>query len=396
MGRRTVKAGNRLIHLLDDVIYDRGRPRPFLAAGLRTAALVYEKALRWRAWYDRHHRRLPVRLPCRVISVGNLTLGGTGKTPFCLYLAKLLHDAGCRVAIVSRGYRSTAERTGAVIEPDRPGALCAQRYGDEPVLMARRLAPRSIPILVGGDRVASGRQALMRFQPDVLLLDDGFQHRRLARDLDIVLLDGTKPIGNGYLLPRGPLREPTSALSRAHILIMTRCPPHMDGDPAAGPGRRLAAVLPALVGKPVFASRHRAVGREWVAVGSSSGPRSEPLNLTDLKGRPVLGFAGIARNEIFRQTLTKLGADVRAWSAFRDHHRYRAADLAYLTHTGQQAGAVALVTTDKDRVRIPDGWIRQLPLMVVGVRIEFNDDAEAFERLVFDKLRLIDHREVSP
>ena len=396
MGRRTVNAGNRLIHLLDDVIYDQGHPRPFINAGLRTAALVYEGALRLRARYYRRHRRLPVRLPCRVVSIGNLSLGGTGKTPFCLYLAKLIHDAGYRVAIISRGYRSTAERAGAVIEPDRPGALCAQRLGDEPVLMARRLAPRSIPILVGGDRVASGRRALARFQPDVILLDDGFQHRRLARDLDIVLLDGTKPIGNGYLLPRGPLREPTSALSRAHILIRTRCPRHMDGNPAAGPGRRLTPVLPALAGKPVFTSRHRAVGREYVAVGSSTGPPSRPLNLTDLQGLPVHGFAGIARNETFRQSLTELGADIRAWSAFRDHHHYQAADLAHLARTGQRTGAVALVTTDKDRVRIPDGWIRQLPLMVVGVRIEFNDDAEAFERLVFDKLGLIDRREVRP
>lgn len=379
-----------------DVIYERGRPRPFIGAGLRTAALFYEGALRLRARYDLHHRRVPVKLPCRVVSVGNLALGGTGKTPFCLYLAKLIHDTGYRVAIVSRGYRSAAEKTGAVIEPHRPGALCAQRYGDEPVLMAHRLAPRSIPILVGGDRVASGRRALARFQPDVILLDDGFQHRRLARDLDIVLLDGTKPFGNGYLLPRGPLREPTRALSRAHILILTRCPPTMAGDPVPGPGRRLTQMRPDLADKPLFASRHRAVGREYVAVGPSSGSRSGPLNLTDLKGLPVLAFAGIARNETFRQTLADLGADIRAWSGFRDHHHYRSADLANLARAGQRAGAVALVTTDKDRVRIPDGWIRHLPLMVVGVRIDFIDAAEAFERLVFASLGLIDRREASP
>jgi tetraacyldisaccharide 4'-kinase len=306
----------------------------------------------------------------------------------------LIHDAGYRVAIISRGYRSTAEKAGAVIEPHRSLTLCPRRFGDEPVLMARLLAPRPIPILVGGDRVASGRRALARFQPDVILLDDGFQHRRLARDLDIVLLDGAKPFGNGYLLPRGPLREPISALARAHILILTRCPPHMVDDTRSGPERRWT---PELADKPLFASRHQVVGREYVAVGSSSGPRSGPLDLTDLKGLPVLAFAGIARNEIFRQTLVELGAEIRAWMGFRDHHYYRAADLAHLTRVGQRAGAVALVTTDKDRVRIPDGWIRQLPLMVVGVRIAFPDeDAEAFERLVFACLDLVDRREVRP
>ncbi len=394
MGSRAIKGGERLRHLLTDVMYDRETRRPVIGAGLRAAALVYEGALRLRARYERHHRRLPVRLPCRVISVGNLTVGGTGKTPFCLYLAKLIHNAGCRVAIITRGYRSTAEKVGAVIEPDQPGAPCVQHYGDEPLLMARLLAPRSIPILVGGDRVASGRRALAQFRPDVILLDDGFQHRRLARDLDIVLLDGAKPFGNGYLLPRGPLREPIKSLARAHVLILTRCPLPMADDPRSGPEKRWT---PDLIDKPLFASRHQVVGREYVAIGSSSGSRSRPLNLADLKGLPVLAFAGIARNEIFRQTLVDLGAEIRAWMRFRDHHPYRASDLANLTRVGQRAGAVALVTTDKDRVRIPDGWIRQLPLMVVGVRIAFfDDDAEAFKRLVFARLGLSDRREVCP
>jgi tetraacyldisaccharide 4'-kinase len=319
-------------------------------------------------------------------------LGGTGKTPLCIYLARLIHDAGCRVAIISRGYRGGAEKTGAVIESGPATFSKARWVGDEPALMARLLAPRPIPILVGRDRIASGRRALARFQPEVVLLDDGFQHHRLARDLDIVLLDGENPLGNGHLLPRGPLREPPSALARADILVLTRCPPEAAGKQAAAARRRRVWTKNGLAAKPLFASQHRPVARERLVPCPTGGPRSRPLDLAMLKDLPVLAFAGIARSETFRRTVIDLGADLRGWLSFRDHHPYRADDLDGMAREGRKRGAVALVTTDKDRLRIHDPWIRKLPLLVIGVRIDFGDASDAFQRRVFQKLALGDHR----
>ncbi|MBL0715844.1 MAG: tetraacyldisaccharide 4'-kinase [Desulfosarcina sp.] len=392
---QTTKPNDRLVRLISGIIYARENDRPLACACLRTAAILYEAAVRVRARYYLGRRRHPDKLPCRVVSIGNLALGGTGKTPLCIYLAGLIHDAGYRVAIVSRGYKGQAEKTGALIEPGPLSAPAAHRVGDEPALMARLLAPRSIPIFVGRDRLASGRRALTQFQPDVILLDDGFQHHRLARDLDIVLLDGGDPLGNGYLLPRGPLREPPAALARADILILTRCQRKPGGRLMADAATVLVQAVPGLKAKPIFSSRHRPVARECLTAGTSAGPRSGRLDLAALKGLPVLAFAGIARNKAFRETVAGLGADIRGWSAFRDHYRYCADDLALLTHAGLKRGVRALVTTDKDRIRIRDEWIRELPLMVVGVRMDFHDDTDAFQSLIFEKLHLDARREMT-
>ena len=283
-----------------------------------------------------------------------------------------------------------------MIAPAGASAADAHQVGDEPALMARLLIPRSIPVFVGRDRLASGRRALARFKPDVMLLDDGFQHQRLPRDLDIVILDAKAPLGNGYLLPRGPLREPPSALDRADILVLTRCPANAAGKPAANAGRHLMQTVPGLVAKPLYACRHRPVARERIECHPSDGPRSRPLDLATLTNLPVLAFSGIARNGAFRQTLIDLGADLRGWMSFRDHYRYRTEDLVRLARQGRRIGAHALVTTDKDRVRINADWVRELPLLVIGVAIDFADDRDAFERLVFEKLALEKLREKYP
>ncbi|MDJ0801954.1 MAG: tetraacyldisaccharide 4'-kinase [Desulfobacterales bacterium] len=375
----------RLKKQVTAVIHSRGPDRIGLAAVLRVFAALFGVGVRLRT--HRYRRRQGVRqLACRVVSIGNLAVGGTGKTPLCIYLARVIHDAGLRVAIVSRGYHGRAEKTGARIEPDGAFAADAGETGDEPVLMARLLHACSIPVYVGRDRLASGRRALARFKPDVILLDDGFQHQRLARDLDIVLLDGQAPLGNGYLLPRGPLREPPSALDRADILVLTRAFDPADGKPPADGRRQLYTACPHLAAKPLFACRHRPVGRERIERHPTDGPRSGPLNLEALRNLPVLAFSGIARNDAFRQTLIDLGAELRGWMAFDDHYHYRAGDLIRLTREGRRAGVNALVTTDKDRVRIQDDWVQGLPLLVIGVAVDFGRDRDAFERHVLAKL----------
>jgi tetraacyldisaccharide 4'-kinase len=384
---------DRLTRMVNNVIHGppTGRSRP--RAGLRAAAFVFEAIVRLRAQYYQRCRQQTTKLPCRVVSIGNLALGGTGKTPLCVYLARLMHDAGYRVAILSRGYRGRAEKTGAVVDTGEAPYFSARRCGDEPALMARLLEPRPIPILVGRDRRASGWRAIRRFRSEIILMDDGFQHHRLERDLDIVLLDGQHPLGNGYLLPRGPLREPPQALARSDMLVLTRCPAGSSAQPLTKVARRLVRIKPDLAAKPLFASCHRPVARERLTCGPGATPQSRPFDLGTLKGLPVLAFAGLARSPAFRQTLIDLGVDLRAWHSFRDHHPYQAAEIDSLTREGCQRGARALVTTDKDRIRLRAAWLCQLPLLVIGVDIDFGRQAQGLRQMIFKRLDLHDRRE---
>ncbi len=386
----TASPVGRLTRLVTDQIHDRGAGRSILGAALCPAAAFFSVLVHLRSrYYDRRGPHLE-KLPCRVISIGNLTLGGTGKTPLCIYLAGMLHDAGYRVAIISRGYRGGAEKTGGVVDTRLPAFVAASRFGDEPTLMSHLLRACAIPVLVGRDRLASGRRAWARFRPDVIIMDDGFQHRRLARDLDIVLLDGENPLGNGFMLPRGPLREPPSALARADILVFTRCPAAANGNLSTDAGRRLAVTTPRL------ASRHRPVIREALAVRAPAAVPSRPPDLKGLKDLPVLAFAGIARNDTFRRTLVALGADIRGWYDFPDHHCYGPEDLERMGREWHQRGAQALVTTDKDRIRIHADWVIHMPLLAVGVAIDFQSDRGALQRLVFEKLNLKNSRGKCP
>jgi tetraacyldisaccharide 4'-kinase len=245
----------------------------------------------------------------------------------CVYLARLIHDAGYRVTIISRGYGGGAEKKGAVAECGISAFADAQRFGDEPALMTRLLASRPIAVIVGRDRIASGQLALKRFQPEVILLDDGFQHQRLARDLNIVLMDAQKPLGNGHLLPRGPLREPPSALGRADILVMTRYPTEATGFVNGHTGQQNLFDNTRLAAKPLFACQHAPVVRSRLVKSMPGGLQTRSLELAMLKGMPVIAFAGIARSEAFRQTVVELGADLRGWRSFDDHHPFYRDDI---------------------------------------------------------------------
>uniref|UniRef100_UPI0035937661 tetraacyldisaccharide 4'-kinase n=1 Tax=Desulfococcus sp. TaxID=2025834 RepID=UPI0035937661 len=206
-------------------------PRPkaggALGWALSAVARGYGKLMAERArWYETG--RLPSRrLPCGVVSVGNITVGGTGKTPMALRLAREFACAGRRTVIVSRGYRGRAEAEGGIVSDGGSLFMTADAAGDEPFMMAESLiaAGLDVPVVVGRNRHAAGMTAVFRFAPEVVILDDAFQHLRLRRDLNLLLLDGTAPFGNGRVLPRGPLREPLSALARADAVILTRCPP---------------------------------------------------------------------------------------------------------------------------------------------------------------------------
>ena len=356
-----------------------------LAVLLQNAAYLYGAAMRFRARLFAQGRLISHRLPCKVVSVGNIALGGTGKTPASLYMAHLIHEAGLRVAVVSRGYKGRAEHQGGIVSDGHTLQMTPADAGDEPYLMARHLLPLGIPVIVGGDRVRSGRLAVERFSTEVLVLDDGFQHMRLQRDLNLVLLDVRQPFGNGHLLPRGTLREPLSALARADACLLTRCPrAFVARIPDGGDGGD-GAHLSHDRRHPVFSATHAPFAVEWIADGQI-GPQQELPSMDAMSCRPVFAFSGLARNDDFQASLRDMGFDLRGWKAFADHHAYSREELAAIESLAARQGAEMMVTTEKDRVKIDPAWIRQMPLLVVGVQIDLGARAADFRRFVLGKL----------
>jgi tetraacyldisaccharide 4'-kinase len=329
--------------------WEERRPGPLHRAALAPVsalAALYALGARIHRGSYRAGLRSARRLPCRVVSVGSLAAGGAGKTPLAAWLAAALRARGVRVAVASRGY-GRPERAVEVVS-DGDTILCgADRAGDEPLLLAAD-AP-GVPIVVGRDRGEAGALAVERFGAELLLLDDGFQHHRLARDLDVVALDGAQGLGNGAVLPRGPLREPPEALAGAGALVIVDGP--LPGEDEA----RVAALAPHAAR---FAARR--VPRSVRHLGSAA---TEPP--ASLRGRELGLLAGIARPAGFRATLESLGARVVAERTFADHHAFVAADLAGLARE-----APAWITTEKDAVKLDPAWIGTGELLVLRISIE--------------------------
>lgn len=379
---------SHLLQFIEAVMFDDHPTNRTLAVFLKGLAGLYGIAVRSRANLFRQRRFVSHRLPCKVVSVGNIALGGTGKTPMSLYMARLIHSAGYRVAVVSRGYKGLAEKNGGIVSDGHALLMTPSTAGDEPYLMAQQLLPLGIPVIVGRDRVRSGWLAVQRYQTEVIVLDDGFQHMRLRRDLDIVLLDARQPFGNGYLLPRGTLREPLSSLSRADACLLTRCPREVVEGKCVGHLSKYAAPVIDNCQRPVFCASHvPVIGEHYSARHTTPGTTKVSMD-EEWAGCPVYAFSGIARNDAFLKTLCEMGFDLRGSTGFADHHIYSRSDLYHIQTQAGVNGAQLLVTTEKDRVKIADAWIQKMPLLVVGVRMDLGRYAEAFEQFVRHKLTL--------
>ncbi|RMG43824.1 MAG: tetraacyldisaccharide 4'-kinase [Acidobacteria bacterium] len=322
------------------------RPHPALAplGWLYLAAAQAHHAL-----YDRGWRR-PRRVSRPVVSVGNLTVGGSGKTPAVAWLASALARRGFAVGIVSRGYGR--RRDGGTLVAGREGRAVAsvRDAGDEPVWLAR--TARAHAVVVARDR-RRGAELAIELGCEVILLDDGFQHRRLHRDLDLLLLDARRPFGEGRPLPAGTLREPPAALLRAGLLVLTgapeplaRRPAFLDHPELPEPLRDLLAAVPRDRRPPVTAA-----ALVPVAVRLPDGGVRDPSWLT---GRPVVAVSGIARPERFARTLERLGADLREHLAWPDHHWFTEADAERIAAAADAAGGPLVITTSKDAVRWPE------------------------------------------
>ncbi len=292
------------------------------------------------------------RLPCRVISVGNITLGGTGKTPTVEYIAELLKDEGKEVVILSRGYGGEMERKLGVVSDGNRLLLSLAQAGDEPYMLAQRL--KGIPILVGRRRDLTGRYAIDHFHPQVAILDDGFQHLGVRRDVDILLVDSQIGFGNGYLFPRGPLREPLAQLRRADLFIMTK------------------VVNPNACRE--LEERIRSHKRDAIIFHSTYGPdcltnlnTGERLPLEYIKGTPIAALSGIANPAYFRHLLEIAGAKVEQEIIFPDHHVYSREDFPSMQVT--MGKAECIVTTEKDAAKLRGLIEEDLPIMSLGISV---------------------------
>jgi tetraacyldisaccharide 4'-kinase len=312
---------------------------PLLRILLWPLSVVYGGYVRMRAWLYANDWLKQKHLRGKVISVGNLTLGGTGKTPMVLWLAEKFLAEGKRVAILSRGYRGTGGTS------------------DEIELMKHRLQER-VAFGVGKDRFAEGRRIEEQQPVDIFLLDDGFQHLSLARDLDIVMLDGSRKLKDQWLLPSGMLREPISACRRADILVVTRKTERPDIE--AGDAHKYS----------IFYAQTRLLGFR------RHGSRSDLLYVSEIGHGPFLAFCGIGNPQAFFNDLSHWHVPVAGETIFRDHHRYTAVDLQRLEKAVQRAGAIAFVTTEKDAENLGQGKNTPIPIFVAVIDFVLTAESE--------------------
>jgi tetraacyldisaccharide 4'-kinase len=361
----------RIISSLQSYILDAiGEPgRAGVGAGITRDVLgglagLYDAGLEAYLFAERLGLRRRERLPISVISVGNLTVGGTGKTPMTQVLCRRLTAQGKRVAVLSRGHGGASQSVRLVSDLGQV-LLTAKDAGDEPALLAQTLP--GVPVLVGKDRRLSGREALRRFDLDVLILDDGFQFWQLARDLDMVLLDARRPFDNGFPLPRGLLREPKRNLKRAKVVVVTR------SGQLSFPERTAlaAAVFQIAPNARLFWADHQAVG--IVPADNLAAPLTP---LSDLAGTRIAAVSAIAQPQSFLDTLTR-GTDAvivfqKAWA---DHQALSLEEADLVIKEAMQSGAEALVMTEKDAVKWPFSAERRLPIYALRMEMAVEDEA---------------------
>jgi tetraacyldisaccharide 4'-kinase len=337
----------------------RGLAATLLRGSLRLVETPYALAMTWRnRRYDRgtaqiHHMGVPI------VSVGNITLGGTGKTPLVQWIARWFRAHQVRVCIVSRGYR--AEEGGR---------------NDEARELEQKLP--DVPHLQNPDRVAAAKIAIEELETQLILLDDGFQHRRLARDLDIVLIDALEPFGFDHVFPRGTLREPLAGLRRANVVILSRSDV-IDQSEREAIRRRVQSLSPQSAWAEV---RH--APKELISAGGARGP------LDSLKEMPVAAFCGLGNPAGFHHTIESRGYHLSGFREFPDHHCYTRADIDSLSLWADGLHAGAILCTHKDLVKIGLNQLGNLPLWAISVEMDFLFGQDALESSLQALLARID------
>ncbi len=368
-----------------DVVYERRKGWAALLLGgfLRVLSWVFGVLVRLRLWLYRHRLFRDIPLGCKVVVVGNLTVGGTGKTPVVMKMARVLAQRGRKVAILSRGYKGASDSMPKrfwrwLTQGSRPDPLVVSdgkqvlagpdEAGDEPYMLAANLASAGVVVIVDRDRVEGGRFALRRFGVDTILLDDGLQYLPLRGQINLLLVDSHDPFGNGAMLPRGILREPVANLDRASYIFITKS----SGPPAP---ELVARIRRHNTRAEIIACAHSA--REVVDLESGAA-----MPLASLQGRRVASFSGIATPERFEETLRGQGAVIVANRRFLDHHAFNDEDLDEVLDRALRAKAEMIVTTEKDAVRLQGRFRPPVPLVFIRLEVEIIGDAEGFNAAV--------------
>jgi tetraacyldisaccharide 4'-kinase len=326
----------------------RGIGATLLRCFLRLVEVFYTAAVRRRMRQFDQGKRETHRMAIPVISVGNLTLGGTGKTPMVEWLVRWIQAQEVQVGVVSRGY----------------GAARGDR-NDEAMELAQKLP--NVPHIQNPDRVAAAREAVTKYGCQAIVLDDGFQHRRIGRDFDIVLLDALEPFGFGHVFPRGTLREPLEGLGRADVVVLTRAD-LLDPEHRETIWTQVKRYAPK-------ATHAEAIHAPWRLL-SASGTESP---LSSLRGQPVAVFCGIGNPEGFRHTVETCGCRIVGFRPFADHHRYTQADIDSLSAWADSLEASTVLCTCKDLVKLPTDQLGNRPLHAIDIELEFLTGQSALE-----------------
>jgi len=366
---------DRLEQFAVDVILERraGKRAGILRALLLTLSLLYRRIVALRIYLFGIHFLHKHQVGCTVISIGNLTVGGTGKTPVVEKLARDLQERGRRVAILSRGYKSVRRRQPGkkqlpvrVVSEGGALLLDSKTAGDEPFMLAKNL--RGVAVVVEKDRVACGLHAVNALGSDLLILDDGLQYLKLHRRFDLVLIDRESPFGNEHLLPRGTLREPPEHLRRATHILITKC----DGSDLSDLTARIRKYNRTA---PILECRHRPVELQDFATG-------EIFPLSKLEGLRAAALSAIASPESFEHGLQRLGVKLELTQSFADHHRYSKRELERFLKRCERRNLPCILTTEKDAVRMPRLPQQSIPIYYLRIEIEILRGAEHWETML--------------
>ena len=380
----TQKVANLQTYFID-LVHDkevRGLWRRLIMAVFYVFSLIYGQLVNLKlsmyhiGWFKKE------RLTCFVISLGNVTVGGTGKTPTAQHLAREIRDMGYRVAILNRGYRAKWRGAVGIVSDGHALKMDAETAGDEAFMLAKHLP--NVPVLIGPERAVTGRYAIEHFGAQVAILDDGYQHWQLERDMDILLVDAVNVFGNGYLLPRGTLREPLSHIDRADVCLMTKVDQAAPGAIEYIWETFRSYNQDGLILESIHQPRQFVRLADWYEDIAAGG-----VPVTELKGKKVLAVSAIGNPASFEQTLADLGIEIVESMRYPDHHDYGEKDMAEVLYRAETLGVEAIIITEKDAVKVPGDVVRakwRIPMYVISVEVTFQKGQEAFFSTLKDAL----------
>jgi len=342
-------------------------PVKIIAYGL---SFFYRLIINFRNWLYDHKILKETVLSCPVISVGNITVGGTGKTPCVIMLAQMLQENGFKPAILSRGYSGKSINPVNIVSDGRKILLDSETAGDEPFLIAQVL--KGVPVITGAKRIVTGETAINQFGVNVLICDDAMQHRKIFRDINLVLLDSQRLRVNKHILPRGKLREPIAGLSRASAFVLTR----------TDESQQINNTIEKLVQNkniPIFMSIHKP--KDMV-----KGDYSAQWPISIIAGKKVCAFCGIAKSDSFKKTLLDAGAQVLSFDIFPDHHRYNKNELEKIKTRFIDCRADFLISTQKDGTRLQKFPEFLNMIYMLRIELEIVPSGESFKEFILDRL----------